>query len=88
MADEPADTHAENLACADVVEIATDYLEGALPAGEAQRLERHLATCSGCTEYLDQLRALAGSLGGITDESLPAEMRADLIAVFRGIRDR
>ena len=30
------------------------------------------------------MRAIAGSLGGLTEESLPAEMRADLIADFRG----
>ena len=87
MADEPADTHAEDLACTEEVELMTDYLEGALPAREAQRLERHLETCPGCTEYLEQMRALAGSLGGLTEESIPAEMRAGLIAAFRDLRD-
>ena len=33
------------------------------------------STCPGCTEYLEQLRAVAGSLGGLTDESFPPEMR-------------
>jgi anti-sigma factor RsiW len=66
----------------------TDYLEGALPAAEARRLERHLDTCPGCTEYLQQLRAIAGSLRGLTENSFPAEMRDGLIADFRSLRNR
>ena len=57
MADEHIHNHADDLACVEVVEIVTDYLEGALPAAEASRLERHLETCPGCSEYLEQLRA-------------------------------
>ena len=86
MTDEPADSHADDLACVEVVEIVTDYLEGALPAAEARRLERHLETCPGCTEYLEQMRALAGSLGGLTEVSIPPEMRDGLIAAFRASR--
>jgi len=87
MSDEPAHTHAEDMACIQVVEVVTDYLEGALPAHEARRLERHLATCPGCTEYLEQLRTIAGSLRGLTEESFPAELRDDLLADFRSLRD-
>ena len=62
----------------------TDYLEGALPPRDARRLERHLETCPGCTEYLEQMRTIAGSLEGSRDESLPAEMRdAPASAAFR-----
>jgi anti-sigma factor RsiW len=88
MADEHADPQTDDLACVEVVEIVTSYLEGALPAGEARRLERHLDTCPGCSEYLGQMRTVAGSLGGLTADSIPAEMRDDLVAAFRGLRDR
>lgn len=87
MADEPAHTAAGELACIEVVEIITDYFEGALPAAEARRLERHLDTCPGCTEYLEQLRAVAGSLRGVTEDSFPAEMRDGLIADFDRLRN-
>ena len=86
MTDDPAHSHAEDLACTEVVEIMTDYLEGALPAAEALRLERHLDTCPGCSEYLEQMRTLAGSLGGLTEGSIPAAMRDGLIAAFRDLR--
>jgi anti-sigma factor RsiW len=88
MADEPIHSHADDLACIQVVELITDYLEGALPAAEARRLEQHLDTCPGCTEYLEQLRAVAGSLRGVTDDSFPAEIRDGLIADFRRLRNR
>ena len=77
---------ADDLACTEEVELMTDYLEGALPAAEAQRFERHLETCPGCTEYLEQMRTLAGSLGGLPEESLPAELRDGLIDAFRDLR--
>jgi anti-sigma factor RsiW len=88
MTDEPAHPNPEDLACSEVVEVMTDYLEGALPAAEAQRVESHLGTCPGCTEYFEQMRTLAGSLGGLSEDSIPAEMRDRLIDGFRDFRGR
>jgi anti-sigma factor RsiW len=81
--EERSDLDLEDPACIAVVEMMTDYLEGALPAPEARRVERHLATCPGCTEYLEQMRTLAGSLEGLTEESIPAAIRDRLAAAFR-----
>jgi anti-sigma factor RsiW len=83
MTDEPRNPQADDLACREAVELMADFVEGALPAPEARRLERHLESCPGCSEYLEQVRALAGSLGGLPKHSLPAEMRDGLIAAFR-----
>ena len=73
----------DDLACIDAVELVTDYLDGALPPEAAQRLELHLETCPGCTDYVEQLRTIAGSLAGVSDESLPPDVRAAVIAAFR-----
>jgi anti-sigma factor RsiW len=78
----------DDLACTEEVELITDYLEGALPDADRRRLETHLQTCSGCTEYLEQMRTVAGSLGGLREESIPPEMRESLIASFRALRKR
>jgi anti-sigma factor RsiW len=88
MADAPADSQADDLACVEVVELVTDYLEGTLPPAEARRLERHLQSCPGCAEYLEQLRTVAGSLRGLTEASFPEEIRDGLIADFRSRRNR
>jgi anti-sigma factor RsiW len=71
MADNQVHAHADELACVEVVELVTDYLEGVLPAAEARRLERHLDTCPGCTEYVEQMRTIAGSLRNLADETGP-----------------
>jgi anti-sigma factor RsiW len=55
----------DDVACIDEVELITEYLEGALPEAERRRLEAHLETCPGCTEFLAQIRAVAESLHGL-----------------------
>jgi anti-sigma factor RsiW len=74
----------DDLACSEEVELITDYLEGALPAADVRRLEAHLETCPGCTEYLAQMRSIAGSLGGLREERpiLP-ELRRAVLESFR-----
>jgi anti-sigma factor RsiW len=72
-----------DLACIEEVELITDYLEGALPAGDRRRLEAHLETCPGCTEYLAQMRTIAGSLGGLREPGIPPELRSAVLATFR-----
>jgi anti-sigma factor RsiW len=73
----------DDLACVEEIELITDYLEGALPAADRRRLEEHLETCDGCTEYLAQMRALAGSLGGLRERAVPPELRRAVLAAFR-----
>ena len=76
----------DDLACTEEVELITDYLEGALPDAQRARLELHLETCPGCTEYVEQMRTIAGSLGELREEQLSAETRAGLIESFREFR--
>ena len=52
------------LKCRDITELATDYTEGALPLRRRLAFGLHLAMCSMCRAYMDQLakarRLLAG----------------------------
>jgi anti-sigma factor RsiW len=75
-----------DLVCREVVELVTDYLEGALPRGQRRRLEAHLAGCPHCTEYLAQLRVTVALTGTIGPEDLTPQMEADLTDVFRSWR--
>ena len=50
------------LACAEIVELVTEYLEGALPPNARAQVEAHLAGCDGCAEYLDQIVRTSGLL--------------------------
>jgi anti-sigma factor RsiW len=75
-----------DLSCQEVVELVTDYLEGALPAAAVTVVERHLAGCDGCTAHLDQLRGTVATLGRLPAELLSDRARADLLAAFKGFR--
>ena len=79
-----ADLHSsEHVTCQEVVELVTDYLEGALTPEEAALFEQHLNFCDGCDWYVDQLRATVGTVGGIEQEEVPEAMRAKLLNAFR-----
>ncbi len=77
-----ADT-AEHITCQEVVELVSDYLEGALPADEASLFEQHLNFCDGCVWYVDQLRATIATLGQVREEDVPPETRDRLLTAFR-----
>jgi len=76
-----------DLACQEVVELVTDYLEGALTTADSQRLETHLAGCPHCTEYLAQIRETIRLAGRLTPEDLTPDMRSDLTDLYRRWRD-
>ena len=76
----------DEMTCRELVEVLTDYLEGALPPEDRRRLEEHLESCPYCTEYVAQMRQTIDSLGSISEESIAPEKRAELLAAFRGWR--
>ena len=53
-----------DLTCQELVELVTDYLEGALRSAERVRFEEHLTGgCAGCQAYLAQMRDIISMLG-------------------------
>jgi anti-sigma factor RsiW len=71
------------LVCQEVVEMVTDYLEGALPPVDSRRFETHLTGCPHCTEYLAQIRETIRLAGRVTTEDLTPQMRTDLTDLYR-----
>ncbi len=69
--------------CADIVELVTDYLEGALDEPTAAEVEAHLALCDGCDTYLEQMRETIRTLGRVEVESLSDQAVTDLTSAFR-----
>jgi anti-sigma factor RsiW len=72
-----------DLVCQQVVEMVTAYLEGALSRSDRRRLEKHLAGCPLCTEYLAQIRETIRLTGRVAPEDLTSQMRVDLTEVYR-----
>ena len=73
----------DDLTCRELVELVTDYLEGALPLVDRRRFEHHLGTCSICPRYVEQLRATIRVLGRLGEDDLPEPARSALLAAFR-----
>jgi hypothetical protein len=71
------------LTCQEFVELVTDYLEGALPDGERMRFDDHMAGCTGCTRYLEQMRWTITTAGRLRENDLSPAVRDEMIAVFR-----
>ena len=71
------------ITCKELVEIVTEYLEGTLPEPDRTRFEAHLGTCSGCINYLRQMRQTLHTLGQLTEEAIAPQTRAELLQVFK-----
>ena len=76
----------EQLSCQELVELVTDYLEGALSPEETARFDEHLTRCTGCTAYLEQIRQTIVLTGRLAPESLSPEAERELLDAFRGWR--
>jgi anti-sigma factor RsiW len=71
------------LSCQELVELVTDYLEEKLPAAERARFEAHLVGCSGCQNYLEQMRKTIQVVGKLREDHLTPESKAALLQRFR-----
>jgi len=78
--------NAQDLTCAELVELVTDYVEGALAPRERARFEEHLTVCEGCVNYLDQMRTTIALTGRLRLDDLSPEVQAELVDAFRGWR--
>ncbi len=73
----------EALSCQELVELVTDYLEGALDDRHRRAFEDHLAACDGCTAYVEQLRVTIRITGTLTPDDLTPEAESALLQAFR-----
>ncbi|MFL5363344.1 MAG: anti-sigma factor family protein [Myxococcales bacterium] len=71
------------LSCAELVELVTDYLEGALPRADRRRFEKHIAACENCTAYIEQIRLTIAAAGELTEADIEPEAREALLDAFR-----
>src|SRR5690606_6877311 len=74
------------VACRDLVEQITDYLDGALSTADRRRIDAHLENCPDCTRAVAQVRAVAELAGRLREEDvdrLDPDTRAALLDAFR-----
>ena len=74
----------DDLTCAELVELVTEYFDGALVERDRERFEEHIVFCDGCQNYLQQMRTTLDIVGQIAEEDLGSEMAGELLTAFRG----
>jgi Putative zinc-finger len=74
------------LACQELVELVTDYLEGTLGWRDRRRFKKHLTLCDGCQRYVDQMRETLDLLGTVPTDSLSPQAQSTLLDAFRDFR--
>ena len=69
--------------CQELVEVITDYLEDRMPAERRLLFEEHVAFCSWCRTYLDQMQDTIRATGSLKEDDLSLETRDALLDAFR-----
>ena len=72
-----------SLSCQELVELLTDFLEGALPSRRQRAIEAHLMKCDDCRAYLDQMRTTIALTGRLREDDIEPVAMDELMALFR-----
>jgi predicted anti-sigma-YlaC factor YlaD len=74
----------EDLTCRELVELVTQYLDGALAVPDHVQFEQHLVLCTGCQNHLSQMRQTLRVLETLPGEDdVAPEAMAELLHTFR-----
>jgi hypothetical protein len=76
------------ITCREVVELVTEYLDGAMSAPDRLLFEHHLVMCAGCATYLEQMRQTIARTGDLREEEIPAPALDSLLDAFRDWKRR
>jgi anti-sigma factor RsiW len=71
------------MTCQELVELVTDYLEGALSELDTARFEEHIELCPMCQVHLEQLRVTVRELGSLRERDIDPAVLAELQERFR-----
>ena len=70
------------LTCQELVELVTDYLDGALSSRDRARFEAHIAACENCREYVAQFEQTIALSGALREDDIEPAARDALLAQF------
>jgi len=80
---EPLGLHEHGYTCREVVDLAAEFVEGAMPTHETTLFEMHLNFCDGCFTFIDQIRETSALSARVAEDSLPEELKVELLRAFR-----
>ena len=81
---EPSGEFQRDYTCQEVVALASEYLEGTMTADQMTAFELHLNFCDGCSSFVNQVRTTVATAQRLSAEEIPEEMKAKLLAAFKG----
>jgi predicted anti-sigma-YlaC factor YlaD len=73
----------DEIVCREFAELATDYLEGAMPEPTLELVEEHLAMCDWCRDYLHQMETTSAALAQAPPPAPPDDTVDALVGAFR-----
>jgi len=75
----------DEIVCREFAELATEYLDGAMPGETLELVEEHLAMCDWCRDYLRQIETTARVVADAAPpEAVPPGPTLDaLVGAFR-----
>ena len=72
-----------SIACRDLLELLSSFLDGALPPDTTAAIETHLSGCDGCTAVLEEFRRTIALTGQLREEQVTPAQRDLLVQTFR-----
>ena len=74
----------DEIVCREFAELATEYLDGAMPDETLELVEEHLAMCDWCRDYLGQIETTARVVADDAPKAAPpAPALEALVGAFR-----
>lgn len=71
------------LSCQELIELLTDYLEGALTERRRRAVAAHLDHCGNCHAYLEQMRTTIALTGRLREDDVEPAAMDELLDLFR-----
>jgi anti-sigma factor RsiW len=71
------------MSCRELVELITDYFEGALDGDTRAAFDRHVAVCPGCENYVEQMRSTLR----LAHEGVELEEQPEVVGLLAAFRD-
>jgi predicted anti-sigma-YlaC factor YlaD len=72
--------------CVELVELVTEWMEGALDDQTRAYVEEHLVICPPCSTYVTQIRQAVKAMQGLDVEAPLPAAREELLGHFRARR--
>jgi putative zinc finger protein len=73
----------DDVTCAELVELVTEYFEGVVSPEVMERFEEHLVICEGCSTHVQQMRETIRLTGVLTEADLDQHLSSQLLGLFR-----